>query len=134
MLNGADKISSLSEEERYDVSVLIEKGFLEMVSGKAIPAFCTFTAQEYHKLKTHVFWPIARKLQNVIQRRDKELEELCRRQLPQHLSHLLPLAAQMARYNLSSLTTFFASEDGYLYRPQNEKDGAMLTLMYIKPE
>ena len=134
VLNGSDEISLLNKEERYDVSVLIEKGFLKMEGSKAVPVFCTFTAQEYHKLKTHVFWPIARKLQNVIQHRDAELEALCRRQLPQHLSHLVPFAAQMARYNLSFLTTFFASEDGYLYRPHSEKDGAMLTLMYIKPE
>ena len=81
-----------------------------------------------------MFWPIARKLRDVLRRRDAELEALCRRQLPQHLAYLLPFAAQMTKYNLSFLTTFFASEDGYLYRPQSEKDGAMLTLMYIKPE
>jgi len=133
-LNGQDDIAQLNDEERYDVSVLIEKGFLKMEGGKVAPAFCTFTAQEYRKLKTNVFWPIVRKLANVIRERDAELEALCRRQLPQHLSHLLPIAAQMARYNLSFLTTFFASEDGYLYRPQDEKEGAMLTLMYIKPE
>lgn len=133
-LNGQDDIALLSDEERYDVSVLIEKGFLKTEGDKAAPLFSTFTEQEYRKLKTHVFWPIARKLANVIQHRDAELEAVCRRQLPQHLTHLLPLAAQMARYNLSFLTTFFASEDGMLYRPRNEKDGAMLTLMYVKPE
>lgn len=133
-LNGQDDIALLSDEERYDVSVLIEKGFLKMKGSKVTPAFCTFTAQEYRKLKTHVFWPIARKLANVIQVRDAELDAVCRRQLPQHLSHLLPFAAHMAKYNLSFLTTFFASEDGVLYRPRNEKDGAMLTLMYVKPE
>lgn len=134
VLNGNDEISLMSEEERYDVSVLIEKGFLKREGSKTVPAFCVFTEQEYQKLKTHVFWPIARKLRDVLRRRDAELEALCRRQLPQHLAYLLPFAAQMAKYNLSFLTTFFASEDGYLYRPQSEKDGAMLTLMYIKPE
>lgn len=134
VMNGQNDTEHLTGEERYGVSALIEKGFLKMANGKPEPGFCTFTALEYRKLKTHVFWPIARKLAQPIQMQDAELEAVCRRQIPQHLSHLLPLAAQMARYNLSFLTTFFAYQDGKLYIPQSEQDGAMLTLAYIKPE
>ena len=81
-----------------------------------------------------MFWPLARKLEKARIRLDEALKNLCSQQVPEHLSHLRPVAMKMAWYQLSNLTTFLAYRDGYLYIPQSKKDGAMLTLMYIKPE
>ena len=81
-----------------------------------------------------MFWPIARKLAHAIKLRDEELETMCSRNVPRHLAHLQPFAVQTARYDLAYLTTFFAYQDGYLHIPQNEQEGAMLTLAYIKSE
>ena len=134
MVNGETDLTKLNEEERFEVSALMEKGYLRREDDRLVPAFCTFTGKEYQKLKTHVFWPIARKLAPAIKLRDDELEAMCSRNVPRHLAHLLPFAVQMARYDLAYLTTFFAYQDGHLYIPQSEQDGAMLTLAHIKPE
>ena len=134
VIDGKADIDHMSCEERFDLSALIEKNFVKMEEGKPVANFCTFTSKEYHQLKVQVFWPLARKLETVCQKLNKELEALCSQQVPESLSHLRPVAVKMARYNLSLLTTFLAYQDGHLYIPQSEQDGAMLTLAYIKPE
>lgn len=134
VVEGTVNIDQLDKEERFDLSALVEKNFVKMEEGKPVANFCTFTSGEYHKLKVQVFWPLARKLEKARLKLNKTLENLCSQQVPEHLSHLRPVAVKMAQYHLSFLTTFLAYQDGYLYIPKNEKDGAMLTLMYIKPE
>lgn len=134
ILNGETDLTAFSEEEKFEVSALIEKGYLKHKDDRLVPAFCVFTQKEYQKLKKHVFWPIARKLAHAIKLRDDALEAMCSRNVPRHLAHLLPFAVQMARYDLAYLTTFFAYQDGHLHIPQSEQEGAMLTLAYIRPE
>lgn len=134
VIEGTVDIDQLDKEGRFDLSTLIEKNFVKMDGKKPVANFCTFTSDEYRKLKVQVFWPLARKLEKTYLKLNEALENLCRQQVPEHLSHLRPVAVKMARYNLSPLTTFLAYQDGHLYIPQDEKDGAMLTLMYIKPE
>ncbi len=134
IVEGAVQIEQMDKEERFDLSKLIEKNFVKMEGGKPIANFCTFTSDEYRKLKVQVFWPLARKLEKARLKLNESLEILCSQQVPEHLSHLRPVALKMARYQLSALTTFLAYQDGYLYIPKDEKDGAMLTLMHVKPE
>ena len=134
VVEGTVQFDQLDKEERFDLSKLIEKNFVKMEDGKPAANFCTFTSEEYRKLKVQVFWPLARKLAKAYLMLNERLENLCYQQVPEHLNHLRPVALKMARYQLAALTTFLAYQDGYLYIPKNEKDGAMLTLMYIKPE
>lgn len=134
VVEGTVQIDQLDKEERFDLSKLIEKNFVKMEERKPAANFCTFTSEEYRKLKVQVFWPLARKLEKARLKLNESLVTLCSRQVPEHLSHLRPTAVKMAQYQLSFLTTFFAYQDGYLYIPKNEKDGAMLTLMHIRPE
>lgn len=134
VLKGENDLAAFSEEDRYEVSALVEKGYLRRENNRLVPSFCTFTEKEYQKLKMHVFWPIARKLVHALKLLNEELENMCSRNVPRHLAHLLPFAVQAARYDLAYLTTFFAYQDGQLHIPQSVQEGAMLTLAYIKPE
>ncbi len=134
ILKGRNALSDLDAQQKEDLAALIAKGFVKLNGGQIVPCFCTFTKKEYEKLKTHVFWPIARKLAKTVQQLHTEMENLCRRQLPAHLQHELSFATHLAKYDLGWLTTFFAYQDGQLHIPQSEQEGAMLTLAYIRPE
>lgn len=134
ILNGHTALSDLDAQQKEDLAALIAKGFVKLNGEQIVPCFCTFTKKEYEKLKTHVFWPIARKLAKALQQLHTEMETLCRRQLPAYLQNELPFMTHLVKYDLGWLTTFFAYQDGHLYIPENEQEGAMLTLAYIKSE
>lgn len=74
--------ASLSEEERYDLSRLVQKGFVELSGGSVRPRFCVFTAEQYRRLEAEVFNPLERRLSPAVMALNRELEGYWKGKLP----------------------------------------------------
>lgn len=126
-------VEGFEEEERLDLAKLIEKEFVRKEGEKAYPTFAVFTGEQYEMLEQTVFDPIIRKLETTLEALQKDMHLLAKRLIPAHLSAYEDLFVEMTAYRSGSYNTFFAFEDGLLYRPVNEEEGKLLTLLYIAP-
>ena len=68
-------VERLGEDERLDLASLVEKGFFEVSGDRISPRFCVFTEEQYRRLESEVFRPIAESLEPDIAPLTAELEE-----------------------------------------------------------
>ena len=123
--------SCVTEEEKFTLAQLIEKGFLYM-EGEAIrPNFLIFTKAQHDALQETIFAPLAQALQPELEALAYDLHELSLSNLPPHLRQLAPLAEAMAQHDVAYMTELLAFRDGTLYRPADKRDGEFLTLAYV---
>lgn len=121
----------VTEEEKFTLAQLIEKGFLLKEDDRLTPNFLIFTGKQYATLRETIFAPLAEALQPEIAALARDLHELSLSNLPPHLKHLSPLAEAMAQHDVGYMTELLAFRDGTLYQPISKRDGEFLTLAYI---
>ncbi len=125
-------ISVFNENQKFNLSKLVQKGFVTIYGKKALPNFYIFTSEQYKQLEEFVFAPIARKLEDEIVLLTNDLAELCKMKVPAQLKNYYNLFMHMALCDIGYLTTIFAFNEDKLYKPRDNHDGEFLTLMYIK--
>lgn len=125
-------VTHLSERQRPDLAKLIEKGFVVMEGGKAIPNFCVFTEAQEKQLVEGVFLPIIERIKPGIQAMTDELRLVCGRQLPPQLKLMEDQAVWQACFDTCWMTYIFAFNDGRLYVPKDGEDGMFLTMSYTR--
>ena len=123
-------VERLGEDERLDLASLVEKGFFEVSGDRISPRFCVFTEEQYRRLESEVFRPIAESLEPDIAPLTAELEECCRKLLPARLEHYFALRFNHMLCDFQWLATIFAHQSGRLYTPKEASEGMLLTLMY----
>lgn len=121
----------VTEEEKYTLAQLIEKGFLLNRGDALMPNFLVFTREQYDALYREVFAPLAEALQPELTALARDLHELSLSNLPQHLHRFAPLAEAMAQHDVGYMTELLAFRDGTLYHPIDKRDGEFLTMAYI---
>ncbi len=124
--------ADFKEEKDYQLSLLVQKGYLRVEDGKLYPNFCVFNKEQYHQLEEKVFSPVISKVKEEYSLVIRELRDFYRGTLPKQLGHLQDFAVIMACRDVSYLTTLFAFRDQKLYVPADCHDGEFLTLTYIK--
>ncbi len=123
--------SCVTEEEKFTLAQLIEKGFLFMEDDRLTPNFLIFTGEQHDALRREIFAPLAAALWPELESLARDLHELSLSNLPPHLKHLAPLAEAMAQHDVAYMTELLAFRDGTLYQPADKRDGEFLTLAYI---
>ena len=126
-------LACVKEEEQYHLARLVEKGFVLMRDGKAEPSFVIFTPEQYDRLRQDIFAPLARQLQPALAGIARDLHSLSLCALPQHLRHLVPLDEALAMMDIGFMTEFIAFKEGYLYKPEKQREGEFLTMCYLMP-
>lgn len=121
----------VTEEEKFTLAQLIEKGFLFMEGDAIRPNFLILTGAQYDTLRQEIFAPLAEILQPEMAALARDLHELSLSNLPPHLKHLSPLAEAMAQHDVGYMTELLAFRDGTLYQPTDKRDGEFLTMAYI---
>lgn len=133
LIHSGGQISGLDESGQYTLAQLVQKGFVSIKDGTAVPNFCVFTRAQFKQLRENVFAPIAGKLEAEKKALVSDLKKCCQDMLPRQLQKYQNALINLMTGHLSYLTTIFAFGDGRLYRPADGSDGEFLTLMYIKP-
>lgn len=121
----------VTEEEKFTLAQLIEKGFLRKTDDALTPNFLIFTGEQYNTLREEIFAPLAEALRPEIATLAHDLHKLSLSNLPPHLKHLAPLAEAMAQHDVAYMTELLAFRDGTLYQPVDKRDGEFLTMAYI---
>ncbi len=127
-------ISWITEEQRFDLAKLVEKGFVEIKGDKAIPRFAVFTEEQFQCLEKEVFEPIVEKLRPGYERLREELTKFYQDKLPAQLKSIHKLPLRQALSDMGYVTTVLAFKEGKLYVPKDAADGEFLTLLYVKEE
>lgn len=125
-------VSGLDEEKKFILAKLAQKGFVTVRDDRAFPTFCIFTEEQYRRLKEEIFAPIAEKLAPILPELVADMEAYYKGKLPRHLRDYYQTMVALGLKDIAFLTTFFAFEDGFLYRPADGHDGEFLTLMYVR--
>lgn len=131
LIRGGFDVNLVTEEEKFTLAQLIEKGFLFMADDRLTPNFLIFTGAQYDALRREIFAPLAEALQPELAALARDLHALSLSKLPPHLKHLAPLAEAMAQHDVAYMTELLAFRDGTLYQPADKRDGEFLTLAYI---
>lgn len=131
LIRGGFDVNLVTEEEKFTLAQLIEKGFLFMEDGRLTPNFLIFTGEQHDALRREIFAPLAEALQPELAALARDLHALSLSKLPPHLKHLAPLAESMAQYDVGYMTELLAFRDGTLYQPVDKRDGEFLTMAYI---
>ncbi len=126
-------LGCVAADEQYHLALLVEKGFVRMHSGMAEPNFVIFTQEQYDRLRQEIFAPLARQLQPALAGIARDLHSLSLGALPQHLRHLVPLDEALAMMDIGFMTEFIAFKEGYLYKPEKQREGEFLTMCYLMP-
>ncbi len=126
-------LACVTDEEQYHLAQLVEKGFVLMHDGKAEPNFVIFSNKQYDQLQKQIFQPLADALQPALLRVAEDLHQLSLRTLPRHLHRLAPLDESLALMDIGFMTELIAFKAGYLYEPQDQRDGEFLTMCYLMP-
>lgn len=129
--NGFD-LSCVTEDERFNLATLAEKGFIIMEGSKAMPNFVIFTREQYEKLCAEVFQPLADELQPALQTIAEDLRRMSAAALPAHLQHLSQHDVAQAMHDIGFATELLAFQAGYLYKPESKRDGEFLTCCYVQ--
>ena len=127
-------ISWITEEQRFELAKLVEKGFVEIKGDKAIPRFAVFTEEQFGRLEKEVFDPIVEKLRPGYERLREELTKFYQDKLPAQLKSIHKLPLRQALSDMGYVTTVLAFKEGKLYVPKDAADGEFLTLLYVKEE
>ncbi len=131
LIHGDFDPALVSEEERFTLAQLIEKGFLRSEGGALVPNFLIFTQAQHERLCREVFAPLAEALAPELSALAADLHAIALARLPQHLRHLAPLAEAMAQHDIAYMTELLAFRDGTLYHPADKREGEFLTMAYI---
>ena len=131
LIHGGFDPALVTEEEKFTLAQLIEKGFLLKEGDRLTPNFLIFTGEQYNTLRQEIFAPLEAALQPEKAALAHDLHELSLSKLPSHLKHLAPLAESMAQYDVGYMTELLAFRDGMLYQPVDKRDGEFLTMAYI---
>ena len=131
LIHGGFDPALVTEEEKYTLAQLIEKGFLLKKGDVLAPNFLIFTHEQDGMLREKVFTPLSEALQPELAVLKRDLHTLSLSNLPEHLWHLAPLAEAMALHNVAYMTELLAFRDGTLYHPADKRDGEFLTMAYI---
>lgn len=134
IINADFDVSRITEEQRFDLAKLVEKGFVEIKGDKAIPRFAVFTEEQFQCLEKEVFEPIAEKLRPGYERLREELTKFYQDKLPAQLKSIHKLPLRQALSDMGYVTTVLAFKEGKLYVPKDKADGEFLTLLYVKEE
>jgi len=127
-------ISWITEEQRFDLAKLVEKGFVEIKGDKAIPRFAVFTEEQFKRLEKEVFEPIVEKLRPGYEMLRDKLTKFYQDKLPSQLKSIHKLPLRQALHDMGYVTTVLAFKEGKLYVPKDRADGEFLTLLYVKDE
>ena len=127
-------ISWITEEQRFDLAKLVEKGFVEIKGDKAIPRFAVFTEEQFKRLEKEVFEPIVEKLRPGYEMLRDKLTKFYQDKLPVQLKSIHKLPLRQALHDMGYVTTVLAFKEGKLYVPKDRADGEFLTLLYVKDE
>ncbi len=125
-------ISTFDENQKYALSLLVQKGFVTVENHKAYPNFCVFTKEQYRELEQKVYEPLFQKTAKEITLLCDELVALAKEQLPPQLTSYENLFVCMALRDIAYFTTIFAFQNGKLYVPKDNHDGEFLTMMYLR--
>ncbi len=120
------------ESKKFTLAQLAQKGFVTVTDDLALPNFCVFTASQYELLQETIFAPIINKLEPEITLLTNDLEICYKGQIPRQLKRYEKFAVRCALTDLGYLCTFFAFQDGFLYKPKDSNDGEFLTLVYVR--
>ena len=127
-------ISWITEEQRFDLAKLVEKGFVEIKGNQAIPRFAVFTEEQFKRLEQEVFEPIVQKLRPGYEMLRDKLKKFYQDKLPVQLKSIHKLPLRQALHDMGYVTTVLAFKEGKLYVPKDRADGEFLTLLYVKEE
>ena len=127
-------ISWITEDRKFDLAKLVEKGFVEIKGDQAIPSFAVFTEEQFNRLEREVFEPIVEKLRPGYEVLKEELTKFYQDKLPKQLGSIHKLPLRQALYDMGYVTTVLAFKEGKLYVPKDRADGEFLTLLYVKEE
>ncbi len=124
-------ISWIGENQKDQLALLVEKGFVRIEGDKALPNFVIFTEEQYKRLTNEIFEPLAQKLEPVYNKLKAELERYYNDHIPAHLAEYRKLKVNGALNDIAWITTIFAFEDNKLLVPENHLEKEFLTLMYL---
>lgn len=125
-------LSWITEEQRFDLAKLVEKGFVEIKGNQAIPRFAVFTEEQFKRLEQEVFEPIVQKLRPGYEMLRDKLKKFYQDKLPSQLKSFHKLPLRQALHDMGYVTTVLAFKEGKLYVPKDRADGEFLTLLYVK--
>lgn len=134
LIHSDNETAGLNDQQRLDLATLVEKGFVTIDGGKAVPSFCVFTEAQERALVESVFKPIIDRVKPGIQALVDDLTAVCRDRLPAQLKHMADQAVWQAAFDTCYLTYIFAMGDGRLYNPRDKEDGMFLTMTYLRRE
>ncbi len=124
-------ISWVGEEQKQLLAQLVEKGFVRLEGEKALPNFVVFTKEQYGRLTSEVFEPIAQELRPVYEKFKAEIGEYYKNRIPEHLKEYREWQVDNALGDFSWLATIFAFESGKLFVPEERQEREFLTMMYL---
>ena len=124
-------ISGFDKKKKFTLAKLAEKRFVRIDGEKAYPNFCVFT-KEQRKVLNAIYAKIEEKIDGTMNLLYADLETLCDKKMPAHLTNLRDLFLRMALSSLDFITTVFAFNAGKLYVPKDKSDGEFLTMFYTE--
>lgn len=126
------KTDDLDETQREDLAKLVQRGYLRMEEGRAIPTFCVMTEEQHRQLVERVYEPLRLRLESALNAFAEDIKAHCEGMMPAHLAHLKLFRQYMELMDLGFVSTLLAFRRGLLYVPEDEHDGEFLTLLYIQ--
>jgi RNA polymerase sigma factor (sigma-70 family) len=131
-ITGEVNLNGYDENGKYNLSKLVNDGFIRFENDIAYPNFYVFTAEQYKQLEETVFAPLTDKLSDELVAITNELRAYCKDKTPPQLKHYAGIFVKMALYNIGWITTVLAFNDGKLYDPKDKRDGEFLTFLFVE--
>ena len=122
----------LEEEERYQLSRLVQRGLILLREDTAVPDFCVLTPEQFDRLIQMVFDPLAARLGGTLNDLTQDVRVYCRDKVPPQLRSFAGFFIQSALAKRGSLDTLRAFRRGLLTVPEDSRAGERLTLIYAE--
>ena len=132
IIHSDNETAGLDDQQRLDLTQLVEKGFVTLDGSKAVPNFCVFTEAQDRQMDETVFQPIIERIRPGMQAMVDDLTDQYRDGLPPQLRYMTDQAVVQAAFDTGYLTYIFAMEDGKLYVPASKEYGMFLTMTYTR--
>ena len=124
-------VSTLNENQKETLALLIKKGFVHLKNDYAYPNFCVFNKTQMEEI-TPIMQAIGDKLESALKKLVEELQIYYESKIPAHLKYMKPLFVKQSASDIGWLTTLLAFNDKKLFVPENNEIGQFLTLLYVK--
>lgn len=124
-------ISSLDNNQKETLALLVKKGFVKIEDEKVLPNFCVFNRKQMEEI-TPLFEAIKDKVEKAVLQVKADLYAYYEKQIPKPLKYMKSVFVNQALGDLGWLTTMLAFNDKKLFVPATKEEGEFLTLLFVK--